>query len=129
MTYPLYLRQRVIKFVKKGNSIVEAGRIFGIHRKTIENWQKADNLTPKTLQKTRKRKLNKELLLKHVKDFPEAILSERAKYFGVVTNAIWYQFKKLGITLKKNDKIQGKKARGTYKIPKNFARTCKEKQQ
>ena len=116
MTYPLYLRQRVIKFVKNGGSIVDASRIFGIHRKTIENWKKTPNITPKILPKTRKRKLDKEALLKHVKQYPEAILSERAKYFGVSTNAIWYQFKKLGITFKKNDKIQGTEARGAYKI-------------
>lgn len=48
MTYPLYLRQRVIKFVKNGGSIVDASRIFGIHRKTIENWKKTPNITPNT---------------------------------------------------------------------------------
>ena len=117
MTYPLYLRQRVIKFVKEGNSKVEAGRIFGIHRKTIEKWTKAKNLAPKVLPKTRKRKIDKDKLLKHVKEYPEMILSERAKCFCVKTTAIWYQFKQLGITFKKNDKIQGKKIRRTYKIP------------
>ncbi len=39
-----------------------------------------------------------------VRDFPDALLRERAAHFGVTINAIWVALKKLAIT-KKNDQI------------------------
>ena len=119
MAYSLDLRQRVIKFVTDGGSMAQAGRVFAVHHKTIKNWIESDDLRPKTPPKSRNRKLNKQDIFEHVKQYPDMILSDRAKHFNVTTNAIWYQFKKLGITLKKNDKIQGKKISSTYRIPTN----------
>ncbi len=72
---------------------------------------------PKSPPKSRARKLDQRALLEHVKQYLDMILRQRAKYFGVTINAIWHQFKKLGITLKKNDKIPGKKTLSAYQIP------------
>lgn len=120
MTYSLDLRQRVIKFVTDGRTMSEAGDIFSVHHKTIYNWIKSDDLRPKPPPKSRKRKLDNQEIIEHVKQHPEMILRQRAKHFGVTNNAIWYQFKKLGITLKKNHEIQGTEVRRSYKIPANF---------
>ena len=121
MTYSLDLRQRVLKFVTDGGTMADAGRIFAVHHKTVYCWLKSEDLRPKSPPKSRNRKLNQQAIFEHVKKHPEMILRDRAKHFGVTNNAIWYQFKKLGITLKKNDKIQGEKVRSTYKIPANSA--------
>ncbi len=117
MTYSLDLRQRVIKFVTNGGMIVEAAGFFAVNRKTISGWMKLDDLRPKAPPKSRVRKLNQQALLEHVKQYPDMILRQRANHFGVRINAVWYQFKKLGITLKKNDKIPGKKTLSTYQVP------------
>jgi hypothetical protein len=44
--------------------------------------------------------LDKAALAAHVRDFPEALLRERAAHFGVTINAIWVALKKLAISKK-----------------------------
>ena len=66
---------------------------------------------------TRDRKIDKKRLLQRVKENPEDRLIDHAKAFDVEINTIGYPFQTLGITRKKNSKIQGKKAKITYEIP------------
>jgi len=95
------LRERAIKYVRDGGSQAEAGRLFGVTSRTIYNWLHRDNLAP-TVVSTRRRKLDKRALAAHVRDYPDALLRERAAHFGVRVNAVWVALGRMKI-VKKND--------------------------
>lgn len=101
MSYSIDFRQRVVAYVNEGGSKVEAARIFGVGRDTIYRWLSADDISP-CPAKTRNRKLDKLALAKHVEEYPDMILRERAAHFGVRINAVWVALRKLRIR-KKND--------------------------
>ena len=50
--------------------------------------------------------LDEGALKAHVADFPDLTQSERASHFGVSEASISYGLRKLGITRKKNNRIQ-----------------------
>jgi transposase len=103
MSYSVDLRERVVNYVRKGGSPMVAAKLFEVGRATIYRWLGAPDLHPHPA-KTRRRKLDKVALAAHVRDFPEALLKERAAHFGVTINAIWVALKGLAIT-KKNDPV------------------------
>jgi transposase len=104
MSYSIDLRERVIAFVSGGSDQVEASRIFGISRRTIYKWLRRSDLSdpPRKLYAS---KLNKASLEAHIRDYPDALLRERAAHFGVRPNTIWYALKRLDI-VKKNDTLR-----------------------
>ena len=63
-----------------------------------------ENLTPAP-QLGRKRKLDWKALAQHIQENPDALLRERAQYFGVHTSAIGYAQKQMKLTRKKNAEI------------------------
>lgn len=105
MTYQLPHRIAVLSFIKSGGSKAEASRIFNISRHTIYAWLKLEDLTPKPPLKTRHRKIDKAALQRHVEDYPDMFLHERAAIFGVDPSAISYSLKRMKIVKKKNADI------------------------
>ena len=103
MSYSVDLRERVVSYVRNGGSATEAARLFEVGRTTLYRWLGSPDLRPKPA-KERRRKLDKMALAAHVRDFPDALLRDRAAHFGVAINAIWVALKKLSIT-KKNDEV------------------------
>lgn len=103
MTYSIDLRERAVRYVNEGGSKTEAARLFKIDPKTLYNWLRAKDLSPKRHGK-RTRKLNKQALAAHIRDYPDAYLRERAATFGVSHQAIWHALKQLKV-VKKNDEI------------------------
>ena len=103
MSYSVDLRECAVGYVRGGGGLAQAARLFQISRTTLYRWLGAPDLRPKPA-KERRRKLDKAALAAHVRDFPEALLRERAAHFGVTINAIWVALKKLAIT-KKNDPV------------------------
>jgi transposase len=103
LSYSVDLRERVVGYVRGGGSRIKASQLFQVGRTTLYRWLNAPDLHPKPA-KQRRRKLNKAALAAHVRDFPDALLRERAAHFGVSVNAIWTAMKTLKIT-KKNDEI------------------------
>lgn len=101
MTYSLDLRQRVVKLVENGGSKAEASRRYEVSRWCVADWCQRSNLAPKKV-KRRARKLDWEDLRRDVQKNPDALLRERAKYFGVHINSIWYALKEMKQTRKKN---------------------------
>ena len=102
--YALDLRERVVKFIQKGGSKVEAARHFGLARSSVYRYLGAvqtGTLTPKTSW-GKWRKLDPEKLQAHVKKHPDATLKEIQKVFGVSHHAVWVRLGQLGFTLKKN---------------------------
>ena len=103
MTYSVDLRERVVAYVRQGGHQTEAAKLFDVSCKTISRWLKAPDLHPKRVT-ARRRKLDEAALAVHVRDFPDALLRDRAAHFGVAINAIWVALKKLSIT-KENDEV------------------------
>lgn len=104
MSYSVDLRERVVGFVRGGGSRAQAAALFQVGRTTIHRWLNAPDLHPRPALE-RRRKLDKAALAAHVRDFPDALLKERAAHFGVHINAIWVALKKLNVT-KKNDALR-----------------------
>lgn len=109
MTYSVDLRKRVVDFVATGGSKAEASRRYEVSLWCVNDWCKRKNLAPSP-QLGRKRKLDWDALAKHIQEYPDALLRERAQYFGVHTSAIGYAKKQMKLTRKKNSQIQGKEA-------------------
>ena len=100
MTYGTDYRRRVISFIHEGGSKREAARLFKVNPDTIYEWLKrVDDLSPRPA-KTRRRKLDKAVLARHVEEHPDALLRERAVHFGVTTGAIWTALRKIKIVKK-----------------------------
>ena len=101
MTYSQEIRERAVLLVSSGRSRQEICEIFGISAKTLYNWTRSKDLRPRT-DITRCRKLDKAALVAHVRDYPDALLRERAAHFGVHINAIWVALRQLDIRKKNN---------------------------
>ena len=82
MSYSVDSRKRVVNYIESGGSKSEAARRFEVSRKTVYNWLALDDLSPKP-QPKHTRKVDKQVLKRHVQEYPDAILSERAQLFGV----------------------------------------------
>ncbi len=104
LSYSVDLRERAVSYVRGGGSRTQAAAPFRVGRTTLYRWLNATDLQPKPALE-RRRKLDKSALVAHVRDFPDALLKERAAHFGVHINAIWTALKKLKVT-KKNDTLR-----------------------
>jgi transposase len=117
--YTLDLRERVVKFLQAGGSKAEAGRRFGVARRTVYRYlaaAKAGQLAPKTSW-GKWRKLDPQKLSAHVKKQPDATLKEIATALAVSPNAVWVRLGKLGFTLKKTHKIPRAQRGATLALP------------
>jgi transposase len=101
MTYSVDFRKKVAAFVRDGGGQAEAARRFGISLWCVRDWLQRKNLAPQQKGVPRQRKLDKEALRAHVRDYPDALLRERAVYFGVYINAIHVAMKQMKLTHKK----------------------------
>jgi transposase len=99
MTYSLDLRKRVVSFVEKGGTRKAASDRFQVHYDTVRGWLKRSDLMPKK-HGQRHRKIDKVALAKHVEEYPNMLLRERAVHFGVYPNAIGYALKTMKIVKK-----------------------------
>src|SRR5665213_477025 len=105
--YSLDLRERVVKFINKGGSRLEAARHFEIGERSVYRYLAAaakGNLSPQKSWGTW-RKLDPIRLQTHVQKHPDATLMEMRSELGVSHNAIWVRLNQLGITSKKTHKI------------------------
>jgi excisionase family DNA binding protein len=100
MAYSTDYRRRVIVFVKEGGSKREAARLFKVSRETIYQWLECGDALSLKPAKTRRRKIDKEALKRHVRECPDALLRERAVVFKVDPSAIFYALKTLKIVKK-----------------------------
>jgi len=100
MTYSLDLRETVLSYINNGGSKVEAARLFNISRNTLYRWLGMDDLLPK-VHGSRNRKIDKAALRKHVEEYPDLYLHERAEVFKVSLSAVHYALKKMGIVKKR----------------------------
>lgn len=98
------LRQRIIKFVKRGGSKQEAGRRFEVSRSTVYRYLELETqgrLEPKKSW-GKWRKIDPQRLCAYIRGHNEATLKEMAGVFGVNDVGILRALRRLKITFKKN---------------------------
>ena len=101
MTYPLSFRRKVLERIEEGMSKRDAARLFKISRNTLYLWLKSSDLQPRHTV-DRNRKIDKQALRRHIEDYPDLFLRERAVHFDVSVNAMWKAMRKLGYRKKKS---------------------------
>jgi transposase len=114
MAYSTDLREKVIAYLGKGHSMREAQEAFSIGLSTVSKWKQKYKLTGGLKRKRRVfafKKLDPERLKSYVEKHPDAYLKEIGKVFGCSGVAVLKAFRRLGITRKKNHKVQRAKAR------------------
>ena len=109
MAYSIDLRERVVNFVKNGGSKAQAARKYEVSRWCVYDWCKRSEALAPVKVKRRSRKLDWEAVIKHVQEYPDALLRERAAFFGVNINPIRYALKQMEQTRKKNPTLPSKK--------------------
>lgn len=102
--YSLDLRKRVINHIKSGNSQVSTAKVFALNVSTVNRWysryRSEGNYAPR-VRPGAKRKVDVEVLKRHISLNPDAKLKDLAKKFGVSIWGIYYWLKKLGFSYKK----------------------------
>jgi putative transposase len=101
MSHNLEVRKKVIEFIEKGGSVSKAAKIYRVGRASIYRWMSREEQKQPEIKRRRKRKLDWDEVRKDIEQNPDAKLLDRAKKFGVRTNAIWYAMKEMKMTRKK----------------------------
>ena len=104
MAYSHDLRKKALDYIEKGNSKVEASRIFGVTVQTLIVWckrKRQGRLAPNTTRNRKPQKLEAEKLKAYIAKHPDSYLREIAEEFKVTITAVFYACKRLKITLKK----------------------------
>ena len=119
MTYSYDLRTKVLAYLEKGGSKVEASQIFGMTRQTLFNWIKRQNqdcLAPSRKKERRPHKIEAEKLKAYIQEHPDAYLREIAQAFKATAVAVFYACRRLKITLKKRplSTKSGMRRKGRY---------------
>ena len=104
MCYSLDFRRHVFKVKEKEClTFKETSNRFCVPMRTLFRWQQ--RIEPKLNRFKSSTKVNMELLLEDVKEYPDSFQYERAKRFKVSQSAIYYALKRLNISYKKKHYI------------------------
>ena len=115
MTYSFDFRKRVFdEKQEKGLTFEETSQRFDVPVRTLFRW--SQRLSPQTKRNKPATKIDMERLAEHVKDYPDAYLWERALYFNVKTQTIFYALKRLGVCYRKKDRTPKGRRRGIYQL-------------
>jgi transposase len=102
--YSVDLREKVIKFIKAGNSQKEASIVFGINKMTINRWhlryKREGHCRPKT-RLGAKASIEKEPFVQYVKTHPNARAEDIAGEFGISASGARYWLRRVGFSYKK----------------------------
>ncbi len=85
------------------------------------------SVVPEQMFRSRRRKIDKSLLQKAIKEKPDVQLSELASLFRCNIPAVFYALKKMGITLKKTFTYAEKSEEKRTKFVEYLARVPEEK--
>jgi transposase len=117
--YGIELREKAVRYVLGGGSQMSAADIFDVNRSTICRWIKRarnNQLEPIIIREYASKKLNLLELKKYVNKHREDTITEMSGHFKVSRCAIWYKLKKLGYVIKKNDALQRKRRRTSFRV-------------
>ena len=124
--YSLDLRERVLAFLEKTHDTKAVSDLFKVSQRTVQRWVKqkieTGNINPRK-REFAYRKIDYDRLKKHIELHPDQFLYEIAEEFSVSLQAIFYAFKRLGITRKKRPHFTKKELK---KKEINFLKSSKE---
>lgn len=103
------LRMRVIRFVERGGSKIEAARRFEVGIASVHRWLKAGcEWRPRRPGRPQGRgdKLDREALRRAVEEQPDLMLKELAVRFGVSINTVHHACKTMKLSRKKNGGVR-----------------------
>ena len=110
MSYDIKFRRSAIAYWSEGHSKRETAKVFNVSPTALQRWkfqlEKTGDLAPKKRRETW-RKIEPERLAKYVGKNPDAYLKEIAQEFDCTGVAVFLALRRLKITRKKNDSIQG----------------------
>lgn len=98
MAYSQDYRQLALQKLEEGYSIRETAEYFKISTRTLQTWKKSPERKRRVFKPL---KIDTELLLKDIEDYPDAYQYERAQRLKCSTSGICTALKRLGITQKK----------------------------
>jgi len=102
--YSLDLREKVIKFLQKGNSQATAAKVFNISKTTVNTWnvryKQEGHLNPRQ-NLGAKAKVIKEDFITWVNANSNATSEDIGKFFGVTGSGARYWLRKIGYSYKK----------------------------
>ena len=104
MAYSVDLREIVMEYIMRGNSLRKAREIFKVSLNTIQGWKRLKNETGSLQKRSKKaicREYNPEKLENYIKDNPRAYLKEIANEFGGTVSGASAALKRMKIRLKK----------------------------
>lgn len=110
MSYDKKYRLRAIEYMCEGKSFRETASVFKVSVSALQKWKSQQKLTGSLEPKKRRetwRKLEPSALKEYVEQHPDAYLSEIGDEFGCSSVAVFKALRRLNITRKKNDIIQG----------------------
>ena len=110
MSYDIKLRRRAIAYWDAGHSKKETAAVFKVSHFTLQMWKSQLKETGTLEVKKRRetwRKIDPVRLREYLKQHPDAYLKEMAEEFGCSDVAILKALRRLKISRKKNDSLQG----------------------
>jgi transposase len=128
--YDISIRQKVLSLLTNGKTQEEVSEFLNISIRTIQRWLRCEKLGESLKPKTnnpRQRKIDKDALLKYVKEFPDKTLKEMGVVFGVAHSSIDRMLKKFSITLKKTTLYKERKEKARVEFLKQVQLISKEK--
>lgn len=99
MAYSKDYRQMILDKHEAGRSIRSLAHEFNISTRTIQNWKEQPE---RKVVKTRKGKIDMDLLKEDVEKYPDSYQRERAVRFNCTQRGIGRALKRLKITQKKD---------------------------
>ena len=104
MAYSVDLREIVMEYIMRGNSLRKARKIFKVSLNTIQGWKRLKKETGSLQKRSKKaicRVYNPEKLENYIKDNPRAYLKEIANEFLGSVSGASAALKRMKIRLKK----------------------------
>jgi transposase-like protein len=103
MAYRRDFRERAVAYKQEGHTFKQLREAFGIPSETYYQWE--GNLKSgyyeTEIKRERRRKIDKDGLLREVAEKPDAYLRELAEKYDCTESAVFYALQKLNITRKK----------------------------
>jgi transposase len=119
MAYSIDLRERVIDYVKQGNTHKKTSEVFNVGTATIERWlvllKETGSLEKRPLNRTAP-KFESEKLHAYIEENSDALLKDVAEHFGGSITGAFHALEREKLTLKKRALFQGKGREGTRGI-------------
>ena len=120
--YTLDLREKVIRYLKRGHSQKSCAEVFSLHLSTVQRWW--TRYTSEGHVNPRKRlgskgKIDPQVLIEYVKSHPDQTLKQIGAHFGVTDVVIFQRLQQQGFSYKKKPSPMWKQMKKNAKFIKS----------